>query len=334
MDPASGYGPIWSAAWILVAGLGWWVGAAAAAVRFDLVQLDSTGTGVRDYALGALLRRLRDEPVVLGLRLRFSRFFAAAWVPLALAAAAAGISWHWAVGAWLLGAFTTAAADATGGTRAVRRLGRLRGGAVYAAWARLTLPAARLSRPLLALRLPTPAEEEAGSLVSAESRAALAAAGGRLGREERRLLRRLLAGTTKVVADLMTPWDRVYTLDAGATVAEAAAAVHASGHSRLPATEGGRVVGLVTVKDLLPRTHGAATDTGPVRAILRPVYFVRRETTMEDLLDEFQEARVHLAVVVDRLGRREGIVTMEDVLEEIVGELHDERERGSRRRPS
>jgi CBS domain containing-hemolysin-like protein len=48
---------------------------------------------------------------------------------------------------------------------------------------------------------------------------------------------------------------------------------------------------------------------------------------MQALLDELQEARVHLAVVLDRLGRYEGIVTMEDVLEEIVGELHDERER-------
>jgi CBS domain containing-hemolysin-like protein len=66
-----------------------------------------------------------------------------------------------------------------------------------------------------------------------------------------------------------------------------------------------------------------------VGALLRPVYFVRREETVADLLDELQEGRVHLAVVVDVLGRHVGIVTMEDVLEEIVGELHDERERGA-----
>ena len=57
------------------------------------------------------------------------------------------------------------------------------------------------------------------------------------------------------------------------------------------------------------------------------MYFVRQEVTVQALFDELQEARVHLAVVVDRLGRKVGIVTMEDVLEEIVGEIHDERER-------
>ena len=76
----------------------------------------------------------------------------------------------------------------------------------------------------------------------------------------------------------------------------------------------------------MPRIHGKG-KAGSIRAILRPVYFVRQEVTVQALFDELQEARVHLAVVVDRLGRKVGIVTMEDILEEIVGEIHDERER-------
>ena len=59
---------------------------------------------------------------------------------------------------------------------------------------------------------------------------------------------------------------------------------------------------------------------------MRPVYFVRENAVVQDLLDELQEAHAHLAVVVDPLGRSVGLVTMEDILEEIVGELYDERE--------
>jgi CBS domain containing-hemolysin-like protein len=81
------------------------------------------------------------------------------------------------------------------------------------------------------------------------------------------------------------------------------------------------------VKDLLPYPITGPEPPLTLRERLRPAYFVRQEETIQDLLDELREARVHLAVVVDRLGRRVGIVTVEDVLEEIVGELHDERER-------
>ncbi len=306
--------------------LAWWVGASAAAVRHDLVRLEGDEAVEEDYALVSLLRRLRDEPESLGLRLRFSRFFAAAFVPLALAAAWGGRSWWWLAAAWAGGWLLTAAADATGGGRVVRRLGRLRGGAFYAAWARVTGPPARLMRPLSRLRA-RPGREPAGEqeLVLAESRAALAVDGGRLGREERRLLRKLLASSSILVADIMTRWESTVRVEAGAGLEEARAAMNESGHSRLPVVDGARVVGLLTVKDLL-RGGGAS-----ILDCARPVYFVRRDEMVEDLLDELQRARVHLAVVVDRLGRTVGIVTMEDVLEEIVGELHDERERGTGR---
>ncbi len=331
--------PVWFTLWVGAAAAVWWVGATAAGLRYDLVRLEKRGEVEPDYAVGALLRRLQDEPVTLGLRLRFSRFFSAAFVPLCLATAVLGRPWEWLVGAWVVGWFLTATAEATGGSSVVRRAARLRAGALYAAWARLTLPVARAVRPLLKLRAPDEEDTGSPSLVQVESRAALTGAGGRLGREERRLLRRLLASTTIVVGDIMTPWDAVDRIQADASASEAADRVRASGHSRLPAVGAredggapgeGNVVGLVTVKDLLTRIHDATPPGASVGALLRPVYFVRGEETVADLLDELQEGRTHLAVVVDVLGRQVGIVTMEDVLEEIVGELHDERERGAK----
>jgi CBS domain-containing protein len=337
MSPVAGMSdPLWSVLWVGVAAAVWWVGATAAGVRYDLVRLEKRGEVEPDYAVGALLRRLQDEPVTLGLRLRFSRFLSAAFVPLCLATAVLGRPWEWLVGAWVAGWFLAAAAEATGGTGAGGRPARRRGGALYGAWGRLTLPVARAVRPLLRVRAPAEEDRTAPSLVRVESRAALSGAGGRLGREERRLLRRLLASTTIVVADIMTPWEAVDRIRTDASPAEAADRVRASGHSRLPVVAGdgaasgeGKVVGLVTVKDLLPRVHRAAPAGASVGVLVRPVYFVRREETVADLLDELKEGRVHLAVVVDGLGRQVGIVTMEDVLEEIVGELHDERERGT-----
>jgi magnesium and cobalt transporter len=166
----------------------------------------------------------------------------------------------------------------------------------------------------VALRARRPDEDESASHLYAETRATLAPAEVPLGREERRLLRRLLANTAILVSDIMTPWSRVNTVPAGSPDGEVASALRASGHSRLPVVESDRVVGVVTVKDTLAGRG------------VRPVHFVRRETTVQELLDELREARTHLAVVVDRFGRAVGIVTVEDVLEEIVGELYDERE--------
>ncbi len=310
--------------WVVVALGSWWIGAFAAGVRYDLVRLEGGEEPGEGYDLVSFLRRLRDDPVSLGLRLRFSRHLTAAFLPLSLAAAAADLSWPWTVAAlgagWLLGAAT----EVAGGGRVIRRVGRLRGGMLYGVWARLTLPPVRLTRPLLRLRTEPLEAEEAPSRVTAESQAAITAVRGRLGREERKLLRGLLASGSIRVSDIMTPWDRVHRLNASLPVAAAAAAVHASGHSRLPVVEDERVVGLVTAKDLL---RSDLDETAGLSELVRPPYFVTGRLTGRDLLEELQAARVHLAVVVDPLGRLIGIVTMEDLLEEIVGELHDERER-------
>ncbi len=313
--------------WILLAGMAWWIGAVASAVRRDLLGLEQGGAvGDADYAVIARLQRLRDDPVHLGLRLRFSRVLAAALVPACLAVGVASLgSVSLGVLAGSVGWLLASMAEASGGGASVRRFSRARGGAGYAVWAKLTQPAARLARPGLHLRrLPETAEESAAHVL-AESQAAATPAGGRLGFVERRFLRRLLAGASIPVSDIMTPWERVRRLEIGMDLAETTRQVQDSGHSRHPVMDAGRVVGLVTVKDLL--LAGGRPEPIPLADLLRPVYYVRRQATMSELMNELQEARVHLAVAVDALGRPVGLVTMEDVLEEIVGELYDEREK-------
>jgi CBS domain-containing protein len=313
--------------WLVPLAAAWWLGATGAGVRRELRLLEAGRFPTEDYALVSLLRRLQDDPVLLGLRLRFSRLFTAAFLPLCLAALGQSLSWEGMVGAALLGWFIGAATEAAGGGMPARRMGRLRRGSGYNVWARLTQPWARLVKPLLGYRVARSGEARQPTLVMAESRATLLTSGGRLGREERRFLRRLLASTSILVADILTRWDKVDRLDVNTTPVDAMAQIHASGHSRLPVMRDGRVIGLVTAKDHLSRKGDPKGEEVTLHPLLRPVYFVRQEVTMQALLDELQEARVHLAVVLDRLGRYEGIVTMEDVLEEIVGELHDERER-------
>jgi len=101
--------------------------------------------------------------------------------------------------------------------------------------------------------------------------------------------------------------------------------VIAVAHSRVPVYEESidHVVGLLYAKDLLRALRDGKTDVS-LRDLMRPVHFVPESKRLDELLQEFQSDKVHMAVVVDEYGRTTGIVTIEDVLEEIVGEIQDE----------
>jgi magnesium and cobalt transporter len=98
-----------------------------------------------------------------------------------------------------------------------------------------------------------------------------------------------------------------------------------SGHSRLPIFEGSvdRVVGVVYAKDLL-RYWGARSEELSPAAVMRVPYFVPETKRIEDLLVDFRTRRVHMAIVVDEYGGTSGLITIEDLLEEIVGDIQDE----------
>ena len=97
-----------------------------------------------------------------------------------------------------------------------------------------------------------------------------------------------------------------------------------SGYSRIPvyADSEDNIKGILYIKDLLPYVE--KPDTFRWQSLIRPAYFVPETKKINDLLEEFQVKKVHMAIIVDEYGGTSGIVTMEDILEEIVGEINDE----------
>ena len=127
-------------------------------------------------------------------------------------------------------------------------------------------------------------------------------------------------------ADVLLPRSRVVMLSAGQTREEVLQIVRESGHSRFPFTATGQaddISGVVLAKELLFAIHDHE-GTVPWSDIVRETLFVPETMPLNQLLQAFRNARKHIAVVVDEYGGTQGIVTLEDVLEELVGEIHDE----------
>ena len=117
----------------------------------------------------------------------------------------------------------------------------------------------------------------------------------------------------------------MYALEADTTLQEAAEAAVATGHSRVPVYEEtiDNIIGLLYVKDLL-RVGTEHEGNNGIRDLLREVYFVPEAKKVSELLREMQQREVHLVIVVDEYGGTAGLVTLEDIVEEIVGEIRDE----------
>jgi len=140
----------------------------------------------------------------------------------------------------------------------------------------------------------------------------------------------LLAGAVNLgeatIASVMIPWDRVATVRRGASIGQIEAEVVRTGHSRLPVVSDrapSRVVGLIHAKDLLD-LPGDRWDTAPDDALLRELLWVRNDQRLEQILVRMQRARRHFAIVLDETGTRTGVVTLEDILESVVGDIVDE----------
>jgi CBS domain containing-hemolysin-like protein len=143
--------------------------------------------------------------------------------------------------------------------------------------------------------------------------------------EETRLLRSVVDFGDTLVREVMTPRPDIVAIRAAATVDELRRLVQEQEYSRLPVYSENldNIVGLVVVKDLIQKTD-AVPGSAKVTEIMRPAAFVPETKRVADLLREFQRKRFQLAVVVDEYGGTAGLVTMEDLLEEIVGEIRDE----------
>jgi CBS domain containing-hemolysin-like protein len=151
--------------------------------------------------------------------------------------------------------------------------------------------------------------------------------GGSLGEQDARLIEGVFEFTEKVAQDVMTPRTQMAALASDLTIAEAADEVAQAKRSRYPVyTESiDEVVGVVHAKDILIRLRANPADR--VSAIMRPPLFVPGTREVEDVLADMKRLKVHLAIVLDEYGGTAGLVTMEDLLEEIVGAIYDEYDR-------
>ena len=143
--------------------------------------------------------------------------------------------------------------------------------------------------------------------------------------QARELLRTLADFRETMVREVMTPRPDIVAIDSDATIDQLYAMFREQQYSRVPVFKEtlDNVLGFVFIKDLIQR--GPATgSSGPITPLLRPAHFVPETKRVPDLLKEFQRRRVQIAIVVDEYGGTAGLVTVEDLLEEIVGEIRDE----------
>ncbi|MCK5446226.1 MAG: HlyC/CorC family transporter [Rhodospirillaceae bacterium] len=145
-----------------------------------------------------------------------------------------------------------------------------------------------------------------------------------LGADERALLGNVLELSGQTIADVMVPRADIHAIDAKAKLEQFIDLMIREGHSRFPVYRGSldSVIGMVHVKDVLANTTGK--DTFNPAAIARPVMFVSPAMQVLELLLEMRQKRCHMALVVDEFGGVDGLVTIEDLVEEIVGEIEDE----------
>ena len=144
---------------------------------------------------------------------------------------------------------------------------------------------------------------------------------------QRDMLLGVFALADTMVSEVMTPRVDLTGVDCARPFAETVAAVAGAEHARLPAYDGDldHIVGVLYAKDLLPALFGGDPEAQRAwRSLVRPVDIVPETKTLDAQLRDFQRGPNHLAVVVDEFGGTAGIVTLEDVLEEIVGEIRDE----------
>ena len=150
---------------------------------------------------------------------------------------------------------------------------------------------------------------------------------GVLQEEERDMIQGIFELGEKHVHDVMVPRTDVRAMDVETPGERVLEEVVSVGHSRIPVYEGtpDRIVGILYVKDLFRRLSRGEKDV-ELRGYLRPAHFVPETKRVDELLREMQRNKMHMAIVVDEYGGTAGLVTIEDLVEEIVGEIRDEYE--------
>ncbi len=149
--------------------------------------------------------------------------------------------------------------------------------------------------------------------------------GGIINEEEGEMLHSIFEFGETIVREIMVPRTDMVCCATGSSLSEVLDAILASGHSRIPIYEGtnDRIVGVVYAKDLL-RFWGRKAEEIDISKVMRTPYFVPETKSIETLLQEFRTKRVHMAIAIDEYGGTSGLITIEDLIEEIVGDIQDE----------
>ena len=217
-----------------------------------------------------------------------------------------------------------------------------------AAWADRLAPALagagllllRLAWPVIALLSPlnrylrrvTGAARQAGNVTEQEIMTLVDAGQkeGTIEDEEKAMIFSVLQFTDTLVREVMVPRIDIVSVSRETTLEEALGLFVGSGHSRLPVHDGNidQVEGLLYAKDLLAAWHNDADGPPSLPALMRPAHFVAGDRRADLVLKELQGSKIHLAIVLDEYGGTAGVVTLEDLVEEIVGDIQDEYDTG------
>jgi putative hemolysin len=147
--------------------------------------------------------------------------------------------------------------------------------------------------------------------------------------EERQMIERVIAFYDTTAGQIMTARPEMVALETDATLAEVKKLIEQSGHSRIPVYEGtlDHVVGILYARDLLHWLgENLQQQRFQLKSVLRPALYVPETKPLGDLLSDFRLQKIHIAIVLDEYGGTAGLVTIEDVLEELVGDISDEHE--------
>ena len=143
-------------------------------------------------------------------------------------------------------------------------------------------------------------------------------------KDEQSMLKGIIRFGDETAKEVMTSRQDIVGIDIRSTYQEVLNCVIENNYSRIPVYQNSadNIRGILYIKDLLP--HLSKPTTFRWQSLMRPPYFVPETKKIDDLMREFQEDKVHIAIVVDEFGGTSGLVTLEDILEEIVGEINDE----------
>jgi CBS domain containing-hemolysin-like protein len=149
---------------------------------------------------------------------------------------------------------------------------------------------------------------------------------GDLDETEREIIGNVMEFRDVDVAAVMTPRTEIHGVEASEGLAAAARVLAESGHSRIPVFEGSldTVIGIITARDVVQAAAEKGLDDESLRPWLRPAYFVPETKPISELLAEMRREKTKLAIVLDEYGGTAGLVTLGDILREIVGDIHDE----------